>query len=246
MEGKLNEFVSRMKEAAGKNLESVILYGSAARGDYRSGSSDLNILCTLLTIDMDELQRVAPAVSWWTKELKETAPLFFRTEELRRSTDVFAIESLDLLRAHRVLFGPDVVASLEIPMNLHRVEVEHELRLLLLRLRQHVVHVGRSELELLQALKRSSSSAVSLLRHTLIALQGDAPPEPQGIFRGIEEITGASAAAFARVYAYREQRTTDDDLHAAYDDYMRAVEKVIVKLDGAVPKKQWQRVTSQS
>jgi len=35
MEGKLNEFVSRMKEAAGKNLESVVLYGSGARGDYR-------------------------------------------------------------------------------------------------------------------------------------------------------------------------------------------------------------------
>jgi predicted nucleotidyltransferase len=244
MEGKLNEFVSRMKEAAGKNLESVVLYGSGARGDYRPSSSDLNILCTLVRIDMDELQRVAPVVSWWTKEMRETAPLFFQAEELRRSTDVFAIESLDLVRAHRVLYGPDVVADLEIPMNLHRVEVEHELRLLLLRLRQHIVHVGRSELELLQALKRSISGAVSLLRHTLIALEGDSPLEPSKVFARIEQATGASAAALERIFSYRDQRATDDDLHAAYDEYMHALEKVIVKLDGAVPKKQWQRVSS--
>jgi predicted nucleotidyltransferase len=244
MEGKLNELVSRMKEAAGKNLESVVLYGSGARGDYRPGTSDLNILCTMVTINLDELQRVAPVVAWWTKELKETAPLFFQTEELRRSTDVFAIESLDVKRAHRVLYGPDVVADLEIPMNLHRVEVEHELRLLLLRLRQHIVHVGRSELELLQALKHSISGAVALLRHTLIAMDEEPPLEPAKLFERIEAATGASAQAFQRIYNYRDKSATDDDLHAAYNDYMRAVEKVIVILDGVVPKKEWQRVTS--
>jgi hypothetical protein len=244
MEGKLNEFVSRMKEAAGKNLESVVLYGSGARGDYRPGSSDLNILCTLVTINVDELQRVAPVVNWWTNELKETPPLFFLTEELRRSTDVFAIETMDVKSAHRVLYGPDVIASLQVPMNLHRVEVEHELRLLLLRLRQHIVHAGHSELELLHVLKRSLSAAVALLRHTLIALQEEPPLEAQQIFARIESATGAKAEAFARIYNYRDRATTDDDLLVAYDDYMHALEKVILTLDGAVPKKEWQRVHS--
>jgi len=43
MEGKLTELVSRLKEAAGKNLESVVLYGSAARSDFHPGISDLNV-----------------------------------------------------------------------------------------------------------------------------------------------------------------------------------------------------------
>jgi hypothetical protein len=244
MEGKLNEFVSRMKEAAGKNLESVILYGSGARGDYRPGSSDLNILCTLVTINVDELQRIAPVVAWWTKEMHETPPLFFLTEELRRSTDVFAIESLDVKRAHRVLYGPDVVAGLEVPMNLHRVEVEHELRLLLLRLRQHIVQVGRSELELLQVLKRSISAATALLRHTLIALQEEPPLEVGKLFARIEKVTGASAETFVKIYGCREKTAAIDDSLVLYDDYLRALEKVILTLDGAVPKKEWQRVSS--
>ncbi len=38
MDVKLSELVSRLKEAAGQNLESVILYGSAARGDFQPGT----------------------------------------------------------------------------------------------------------------------------------------------------------------------------------------------------------------
>ena len=57
MDGKLTELVSRLKEAAGKNLESVILYGSAARGDYKPGKSDLNVLCTLVDLSFPELQQ---------------------------------------------------------------------------------------------------------------------------------------------------------------------------------------------
>ena len=64
-------------------------------------------------------------------------------EELRESADVFAIELIDIQRSHRTLFGQDVVAAINVPMNLHRVEVEHELRTTLLRLRHHLLlHPG--------------------------------------------------------------------------------------------------------
>ena len=49
-ETKLTDLVSRMKEFAGENLESLILYGSAARGDFKEGHSDLNILCILRSL----------------------------------------------------------------------------------------------------------------------------------------------------------------------------------------------------
>src|SRR3974390_3247344 len=163
MDRKLNELVHRLKEAAGKNLESVVLYGSAATGSYRPGSSDLNVLCTLVTMDVHELQLLAPVVRWWTRDEKEPPPLFFLPEELARSTDVFAIESLDIKRAHRVLFGKDPVANLEVPMNLHRVEVERDLRMTLLRLRQHLLHAGRNEMEATAGLKRTISGVLTLL-----------------------------------------------------------------------------------
>jgi hypothetical protein len=181
-------------------------------------------------------------VSWWTRELKEPAPLFFLTEELRRSTDVFAIESLDAKRSHRVLFGKDVVADLEIPMNLHRVEVERDLRELLLKLRHHVLHAGRNEMELSAVLKKSISTAKTLLRHTILTFGEEPPAHAREIFARVAELTGAEASAFTDVLDYRETgKWLKDSLHA-YDKYMHGLEKVIDALDTKVPKREWQRV----
>jgi hypothetical protein len=242
MEEKLTELINRLREAAGKNLESVILYGSAASGGYKPGTSDVNILCTLVTMDVHELQLLAPVVHWWTRDEKEPAPLFFLTEELQRSTDVFAIESLDMKRAHRVLYGQDPIADLEVPMNLHRVQVERDLRLLLLRLRQHVLVAGKNEMEYGAVLKKSDSSSLVLLRHTLLAFGEEPPAEPSAIFEKINAVTGADAGAFQDVNDFHHGRKPDKDLFKLYDEYTHAIEKVLIALDHLVPKKEWQRV----
>jgi predicted nucleotidyltransferase len=242
MDTKLTELVSRLTEAAGKNLESVVLYGSAATGAYKPGTSDLNVLCTLVTMDVHELQLLAPVVQWWTQQEKEPPPLFFLSEELERSTDVFAIESLDIKRAHRVLYGKDPVGDLQVPMNLHRVQVERDLRLLLLRLRQHALLAGKNELEYTNTLRKTDSSALTLLRHTLLAFGEEPPTEPSALFERIAVLTGADAAAFQTVHDVHEGGTLEKDSFQIYDDYIHAVEKVIIALDGLVPKKEWQRV----
>jgi hypothetical protein len=242
METKLTELVSRLKEAAGKNLESVVLYGSAASGTYRPGTSDVNVLCTLVTMNVHELQLLAPVVHWWTHDEKEPPPLFFLTEELHRSTDVFAVESLDLKRVHRVLFGKDPIAELHIPMNLHRLQVERDLRLLLLRLRQHVLLAGKNELEFTATLKKTASAAMTLLRHTVLAVGEEPPADPTALFARVAELTGADAEAFQAVYDHHEGRGLAKDSFVAYDHYIHALEKVVNAMDRLVPKKQWQRV----
>lgn len=243
MEQKLTEFVSRLKEAAGKNLESVVLYGSAARGDFHPGVSDVNVFCTLVSIDFSELQRLSPVVHWWIHEMKEPPPLFFLSEELRRSTDVFPVESLDAKRVHRVLFGADPLADLEIPMNLHRVEVERNLRQLLMRLRQQVVLYGRDEQALTGLLRKTISTAKTLLRHTLIAFGEEPPAEAGELFKRIEQLSGGSAEVFETVYEQRETGVWKKDPLLLYDDYLHALEKVVIVLDEMVPKKEWQRVS---
>ena len=104
-EEKLTEMVRRLQEAAGENLQSVVLYGSAARGDYHAHKSDLNLLCVLKSVKATELLRVASVIRWWSDQLHEPVPRFFTQEELLHSADVFAIELLDIGQAHRVLVG---------------------------------------------------------------------------------------------------------------------------------------------
>src|SRR5215469_16538357 len=134
----IDEFVKRVREAGGTNVESIILFGSAVTSDFHEGLSNLNLLCILRDSSFKALEALSPAAKWWDKQ-KQPPPLCMTKQELLRSTDVFTIELLDMQQHHRVLFGEDDLQSLQIPMDLHRVQVEYELREKLLLLRQHVL-----------------------------------------------------------------------------------------------------------
>jgi hypothetical protein len=243
-EAKLTEFVNRMKEFAGDNVESIILYGSAARGDFHAGHSDLNLLCVLRSLAPRELARVSPAVHWWCHDQRETPPLFFTTEELRQSADVFPIELLDMQRSHRVLFGADVVAGIHVPLNLHRIQVEHDLRTLLLKLRQHFLFSHQNEQDLRAAAAKSASSALVLFRHTLIAFDEKPPAAPHDVFARMAALTGADASAFAAAFQLRDQHAHAHDLSNIYGRYVDALSVVISGLDKRIPKQEWQRAGS--
>ena len=122
----LKNLVERLHEAAHSNLESVILYGPAAQMGSADTAPDLHVLCTLHSLDLEELARISPVVHWWTDTHKQPAPLFFTSAELQHAADVFSIELVDMQASHRVLYGADVVSNMVIPMNLHRVQVEYE------------------------------------------------------------------------------------------------------------------------
>lgn len=242
-EEKLSDLVNRLREANAENLESVILYGSAARGDFKEGHSDLNILCVLRSAAAGELRRVSAVVHWWTKDQREPAPLFFTAQELRDSADVFSIELLDMQENRRVLYGPDVVKDIRVPMNLHRLQVERDLRTLLLKLRQHLLLHGQKESDLRDAAAKSSSSAFALLRHAIIAFGEKPPAEAGDVFARIAALTGAPAEAFASAFKLRAFHAHANDIVHAYGEYLNALGVVISALDKQVPKHEWQRTS---
>jgi hypothetical protein len=173
---------------------------------------------------------------------RQPAPLFFSAEELRQSADVFAIELMDMQKSHRVLYGADTVANLSVPMNLHRVQLEHELRTVLLRLRQHLLRELESPRELAAVLAKSFSSTSTLLRHTLLAFQETPPEGIADLFARITTLTGANATAFEQVRRLREAGSLDKQaVLDLYDGYLTALEKVITALDRHLPKRHWQR-----
>src|SRR6266700_2244752 len=119
----LSEFVEKMRTAAGENLISVILYGSAAEGEFHPEYSDLNLLCVLRDASFASLAKIAEVVEWWRSK-KHHPPLVLTPEELRTTADVFSIEFVDMKQRYRVLWGDDVLKSLDIPMHMHRSHLE--------------------------------------------------------------------------------------------------------------------------
>ena len=241
--GQLQELVSRLQQASGDNLLSVVLYGSAAREEFDEQLSDVNLLIVFRKLDAAALTALAPVMAWWTHEHKLSPPLIMTDEELRDSADVFAIELLDIQHRHNTLFGEDMVSALTVPMNLHRVEVEHELRTTLLRLRQHRLLAADKPDELRWVMAKSLSSVLTLFRHALIAV-GETPPhgKPQ-LLEHAAQIFGFDAGPLRAVLELRRDAQHSLDVPETYHAYMNAVARVARELDRRAPKQQWQKLS---
>src|SRR5256886_7398383 len=168
----LSEFVEKMRTAAGGNLISVILYGSEAEGEFHRKYSDLNLLCVLRDTSFASLSKIASAVEWWRKK-KYHPPLVLTPQELKDTADVFSIEFVDMKQRHRVLYGEDVLRNLDVPVHLHRSQLEYELREKLFLLRQNILVAGTREKDLWEVMLNSLSSFTTLFRHVLIELGED-------------------------------------------------------------------------
>lgn len=228
----LAELVTRLKNAAGNNLISAILYGSAATGEFHEGHSDLNILCITQNLGRDDLGRLHDPSHWWVKK-GHPAPLFFTSDELQHAADVFAIELLDIKGAHRILYGEDVTASLQIPMDLHRLHVERELRSNTLRLRQHYLGHPTNSRKTLELMTSSISTFAALFRHALIALGEEPPSSKRRAMDRMGSVMGFDPAPFHTVLEVREgtKRERDMDVQATFDAYLDRVAKVTEEMD---------------
>jgi hypothetical protein len=231
-EKKISEFVGRLREAGGANLESVILFGSAVAGDFHPEFSNVNLFCVLRDCSFSALQAFAPAVKWWDSQ-KQPPPLFMTRDEIVRSVDVFTIELIDMQQHHRVLFGEDFLQTLAIPPNLHRVQVEYELREKLALLRQHLLLATGNDSRMWDVLTRSVSSFATLFRHALMVLGHHAPVGKRGAVEALAQQVGFDASGFLHVLDVRERKAERKKLDVAdvFSRYLTALEQVTAAVD---------------
>jgi hypothetical protein len=232
---KINEFVTRIREAAGANIESILLFGSAVAGNFHPRLSNLNLLCVLRDSSFAKLLAIAPVAKWWDRQ-KQPPPLCMTQLELQRSTDVFTIELLDIQQHHRVLFGDDAVQGLQISMDVHRVQVEYELREKLILLRQQVLLAAGNDSRLWDLLLHSVPSFGTLFRHALIALREPSPSSRREAVETLSKRVGFDPSAIHQALDVREQKANPKkiDVHQLAAGYLAAVEKVTSAVDEAL------------
>ncbi len=139
----LRPYLEDVSAVFGSSLEAVVLYGSAARGDFRSGLSNLNLIFLLKTHDVSCLEQYAKHHRRWTKE-GIVVPLFLTEQELGTLVDLFPLEFLELSHARMVLTGRDPFVSLHPDPRRLSLQCLQEIRGNLLRLRQRFVEGGGS------------------------------------------------------------------------------------------------------
>lgn len=228
----ISDFVSRLRTAAGTNLRSVILYGSAVAGDFVAEYSDVNLLCVLGDTSFASIQALAATVEWWAKQ-KHRVPLLMGEEELRRSADVFSVEFLDMKQSYRVLWGDDMLKGLAIPMQFHRVQVEYELREKAILLRQRLLMVAGDSAAKWELLLRSIPAFATLARHALIALGETGAASKREAVEMLAAKVGFDASAFSQLLDIRERKADRKtfDVDELVARYLKTVEKITAAVD---------------
>src|SRR5204863_88254 len=85
-----NHLIGDLRATHGDNLACVVLYGSAASGDFVQIESDYNLLIALERITPEDLRLAQAPMREWQR-LGHPLPVYFTSEELRDAADVFPV-----------------------------------------------------------------------------------------------------------------------------------------------------------
>lgn len=223
----------RLAGELGDDLIAVAVYGSAARGEYREGVSDVNVLVVVRGLEPRHLRAASPAAREWVKE-GNPAPLMLSESDWRGSADVFAIEYADVRDAHRVVHGEDLFTDLEIRWADLRLQTERELREKSLQLREGYLLTAGAPEELGELLRRSCSTFVALFRAALRLDGADAPRDSAGVVRAIAERAGFDPEPWLEVLRARNdgKRLAPGAEAPLVTGYLAAVAATVRWLDG--------------
>jgi len=180
IKGITDDFVRELKNVYGDGLVSVVLYGSAASGEYAVRHSNVNIAVILRDAGIRNLSKMAPIMK--KRRFRIINPVFFTEEYIRRSTDVFPIEFLDMKENYAVLYGKDVLVDLSIDTKNLKFQCEQELKSKLINIkRAYLLNANRAFFG--KALFRLFTSSLHILRNIIRLKSGVAVYSKENIIR---------------------------------------------------------------
>lgn len=229
----LNHLVEDLRVTHGGNLSAVILYGSAAAGDFVAAHNDYNVLIALNRITPEDLRLAQPPLRDWQR-LGHPLPVYFTTEELRDAADVFPIEFYRMERARVVLYGQDPFATLEISDTNLRHQTEYELRSKLIQLRRLYIQASTSMDDLKGLLTDSLSSFAMLFAPVLLLHKREPPTTKQECVTAIVRLLRLDEKPFARIFALLGKNAAplgETEAHELFTSYLEQIERVIEAVD---------------
>ena len=228
---RIAQFVEALVQCHGDNLRSVALYGSAASGDYRPGHSDLNFLVMIEPLNAERLRAAASCEKTWKKKLPINT-LYVPGDFVRESADVFPIELLDMSRRRIVLHGNDPFKDVPISDANLRLQIEHELRGKLIRLRQIYVRDVQSptaEKAVIALIVASLSSFITLYS-AMLQCTGVTPPSTQlEVIDAASREFGLDSGVLHRVLSAKSRPSVIPvgEAHAFFGEYLKQVERAV-------------------
>jgi hypothetical protein len=231
-ESGLASFCQTLGNAYGENLQSVLLYGGLAKGEYSPRTSDINVMVVLHTITVEDLKKVLKDVRKSIRDFR-LAPFFLSHDDLVRSTDVFPMKFLDIQENHHVLWGSDPFRDLEISREHLRLQCEQEVKNLMLRLRQFFLRRAFDTASIENILTEAVSHFIVPLRVMMQLRSGDAPEKKLDLVDAASKAFDLDGEVLIQILRLKEKREKMKraQLEMLYERFMNCVVEAASAVD---------------
>ncbi|MGH7496578.1 MAG: hypothetical protein ACREOO_29865 [bacterium] len=227
-----DDYVSDWRTVYADGLESVIFYGSGARGEYEPGKSDINFLIVLSEAAIHNLRQAVNLTETWRTRAK-VVPLVVTQQYIHNSLDSYPIEFLHMQRHYRVLFGAEVFSGLKIEARHLRLQLERELKGKLLHLRKGFLESGYDRDELKEMIRRTISAFLPLFESFLFIKQESIPSSRQEIFQKVAQSAPLETTFINEIFRVvaAESRPYREKLWVVMEGYIAQIAKLVQIVD---------------
>ena len=110
---RLTEFTTTLQSTLGADLVGILVHGSVARGEYRPGESDVEVIVILEKAEFDRLEAIGNAMQLARYSARIEATILDESE-IAGASDVFPLLYDEIKQLHVVLTGRDPFAAVEV------------------------------------------------------------------------------------------------------------------------------------
>jgi predicted nucleotidyltransferase len=218
---KLDELTKSLVATCGDDLVGLIVHGSAVRGGWKEGTSDVDLVCVLRDDTHKMLAAIGPALEL-ARFSARIETMILRLDEIERSADCFPLLYSDIARASATLTGKNPFEGMVVPDHHKRLRIEQELREIRIRMRR--VATDRAPTRSGKGADQSFAGAVERklkqARGALWALlerRGDKADD------ALEAVLAASCKAFAiDPGPFKRVRESPDEAYTAFGKLLDA------------------------
>lgn len=151
----LADVIAETQLALGPNLISALVFGSAATGQLRA-TSDVNLMLVVKTFNPAEFTKLRESLRV-ARALVQLQVMFIQEDELPVAAHAFALKFSDILRRHKILYGANVLANIQICRNELLATIRQSLLNLRLRGREQYLLLGLREEQLVKVIADSAA-----------------------------------------------------------------------------------------
>lgn len=228
----LQPYLNKLLEIHQNNIVSIFVCGNATGTDYVYKVSNVNLFIVLERLEFQDLQKSLKVVSGGISK-KIAAPLLLTRRHMETSTDVFPVEFLEMKENHLLLFGEDILESLEVNSENIRLFCEEQIKGKLIRIRQAYLEIGLKRKGIEALLKESLASLTPVFRN-LLRLKGKTPPiRNEEVYQQLCAEFDLDKDVFLAILhdSKNDEKIGAQDVEVFFERYINQIQKLAIAVD---------------